>query len=185
MKKILRFLFDLTRQGTYNRISFYQIVSQNIAALISFILIIFGAIVFCKSIFDYCFANSDSALKFYSLLKGLLSSLELFFMAPIPFLIVFSHRRNINQAFADLRPVQRSGIDLDEIKAKKGFISSLIGILSTFILSMFFEILSNNPESIEIISNEHFWRIFSIICMLFLFLTVLIIYYKLLYDKES
>ena len=186
MRRLLRFFTDLTRTGNFNRISLFQILSQYIATIISFILILLGSYYFLASLLSY-FQSKANHSEFYTLVKGLLSSFELFFMAPIPFLIIFSHRRNISQAFADILPVQNARVDLDEVKAKKGFISSIIGILSTFILGIFFEFFSKTSEksSENQMFETHFWYCFIIISMLFLFLTILILYYKLLSNHDE
>lgn len=192
LKKIILFVIDLSRLGQYKRIGLFQILSQYLAGLLSFALILVGCYYFYDSIKSYyfpvnaCKFLSNSKPDFYVLIKGILSSFELFFMAPIPFLVIFSHRRNINQAFSDIRPViQKTALDLDEIKAKKGFISSIIGILSTFILGIFFEYFSKNDEDRFVLFETNFWPCFMMVCLLFLFMIILILYYKLLSNHED
>jgi ABC-type multidrug transport system fused ATPase/permease subunit len=110
-------------------------------------------------------------------------------MAPIPFLIIFSQRTNVIKVFGEfLEPIQQEAkFNLTEDKAKKGFISSLIGVVSTFILSYFIEILKNGSDLGKFISSSYFWNFFSLLTLLFLFLIILIYYYQYLsnhIDKE-
>ena len=88
------------------------------------------------------------------LLKYLLPSLdkensfEIFFLAPIPILIIASFKRIIVKMFPlniKMHPFETKDMISEEI-AKKTFISSLIGVTSTFLLGKFIEIISLVPE---------------------------------------
>lgn len=184
MKKIISFIFSIARIDNFRRISTFQIISQSIAGVLSFSLTIFGTYYFIHSIVKYCFPACQENPEFYSLIKDLLASFELFFMAPIPFLIIFSHKHNIDVVFYDIIPNQRK-VFLDETSAKKGFISSIIGIISTFTLGVFFEFFSKENNKRNELFENHFWYCFIMICMLFIFLTILIFYYKHLSNHED
>ena len=191
-KKIITSLFGITRGHSFNRLSFFQMIAQYLAGIISFGLILIGAYYFFFSVFNYFqpFLDSSSANssnsypEFYSLIKGLLSSFELFFMAPIPILIIFSHRANIDIIFYDFLPKQNKPF-LSDVKAKKGFISSIIGILSTFILGVFFDFFSKDSSNRNALFEKHFWYWFIIIISLLIFLAILIFYYNLLSNHKE
>jgi ABC-type uncharacterized transport system YnjBCD permease subunit len=188
MGEFFKNFFGISKKSNFNRIGFFQIISQTFAGIMTFIVTLSGIWFFVVSFKDFFCANKD----FYILIKGLLSSFEMLFMAPIPFLIIFSHKRNIQRAFSELIPVvQQREIAFTDTHAKKLFVSSIIGVLITFILKQIIDILPheltgniNKSPLFELLSNN-FWIGFIVIGMLFLFLIILIYYYKLLSTKHE
>jgi hypothetical protein len=163
----------------YEFASWGQVILHFFAILLTLILFASGVVQFGYSIISF-FEKND----LICFINNILYSFELFFMAPIPFLIIFAHKNNIKRAFPNLIN-KENGLPIDPIDeriAKKTFISSIIGILITSILKFFIDILHDYKEF------EISWQFFAIIVSIFLFLIILIFYFKLLstkYDNEN
>jgi len=134
----------------------------------------------------------------YLFLKEILHSLEILFIAPIPVLIIFSFRKYITMAFPpNVTKTEESAFTfiekaIDAIEAKKAFITSIIGITSTFLLGLFLDLLSkNNSEAGNVDDGQQYFSIeisnsfiFLIVCLL-VFLIIQIILFHLLNKKHS
>mgnify|MGYP006870824391 CR=1 FL=1 len=162
---------------TVKKIKAFLLASfQHIAEFVSILIFITFLVIFIidisKITFEFFQSHGDgqqnhSAGEF---VKNTLTSFELLFVAPIPILIVFAFKTIMVKIFptqfdeTEFDPKNLLRLDL----AKKTFISSIIGILSTFILSIFLQ--NNNFDEYEVKK-----------VLLFLgFLIILIIYYKIL-----
>ena len=123
----------------------------------------------------------------FKFINKVLHALEILFIAPIPILIVYSFRKYIlSVAPLDPEDVDESASLILRIitaeVAKKAFITSLIGITSTFILSRLFAVLTPKAaveENIQINAVFFIGMGFALI-----FLCILIYLYNLLINHK-
>lgn len=123
----------------------------------------------------------------YDFLKELLHSLEILFIAPIPILIIYSYKKYVLALFNSNGSSDDSSYNIFEKifnsnEAEKAFITSIIGITSTFILGLFIELLSvkndgGNSINVELLVSNDF--ILTIV-LAFVFLIIQLILFKLI-----
>jgi len=130
----------------------------------------------------------------YSFLRELLHSLEILFIAPIPVLIVFSFRKLIILSFPpkiveDAKPEGQNIIEklfdthVNEDIAKKAFISSIIGVMSTYLLGIFIKLLTPNEEQVS--SMLHVSHDFiNILAFYLLFILAMILLYFMISNHK-
>lgn len=178
MRNIIEYFLNKSRriailQGVY---IFFELTS----IILFTIILIFGLLEFIQCIQHFFFKTSGHVkYDFQDFIKGLLSSFEIFFLSPIPLLIIASFKRIIIKMYpidVKVHPVITKDM-ISEIDAKKTFISSLIGVTATFILGQFIEttnIDSNQPVSKIVISNGFF--LFLILTIVFLVILIFLYY---------
>lgn len=125
----------------------------------------------------------------HDFVKNLLSSFELLFIAPIPLLVVFSFKRYIIKMFPleiHLSQLERDHL-MDEVVAKKIFISSMIGVIATFTLGLFIEAMStdHHPDHTFLTITSTPLISILVIVLMMLFLLILIYYYKVLSNHHA
>ena len=153
-------------------LAFFQTVAEymGIAAYLIFNLAFLVSMTL--SVYDVIAHNG---FDFEELVKKSLSSFELLFVAPIPILVIYAFRTTMTRIypgfFKDPEDDPKNMLQLGD--AKKTFISSMIGVLAIFILGQFFEI------------HNFLMYDFVKITLLFTFLVILILYYKLLSDHSE
>jgi len=187
MRTFIEYLFNKNRrigilQGVY---IFFELT----AIFLFSIILIFGLVEFLWSIKHFFSPLKDHKIfDFDDFIKGLLSSFEIFFLAPIPLLIIASFKRIVIKMFpVDVKIHPSITKDMiSEIDAKKTFISSLIGVTSTLILGQFIEIISWN----RIDSGSNFsvaTDFFFILILSIAFLFIQIFLYSILskFPKEK
>lgn len=149
-------------------LALFQTVSELISIITYFVFVLAFTFHFIQAIYLYIADAFNPEI----LIKKCLTSFELLFIAPIPILVVFAFKTIIGKTYPDIfnkaEEVPENTLQL--VLAKKTFISSIIGVLSTFILGMF--IKDGNVELEK-----------TILFLVFLF--ILIIYYKFLSDHPK
>jgi len=152
--------------------------------LVFFIPVIGAGVYEFVEAFCHYWGNHD-AIK---LLIDILHSLEFFFIAPIPALIVFSFKRYIlaffpNTVSVNIDEAASAGAGTDQISVKKekrnpitpehaerAFIASLIGVSATFLLG----------KAIESFNGELNYLLILLFIVLLLFMGILIIFFVVL-----
>ncbi|MBK6544586.1 MAG: hypothetical protein IPG12_04860 [Saprospiraceae bacterium] len=152
-------------------LAFFQTLSELISILSYLVFNVVFVILFFLAIRYHLFSNFEPEV----FIKKALTSFELLFVAPIPILIVFAFKaimvRIYPSYFNEPEDDPKNLLKLD--LAKKTFISSIIGVLATFILGIF---LSQTTFDL--------WSIYKILLFM-VFLLILIIYYKILSDHSK
>jgi len=147
-------------------LAFFQNFSEFVSIITYVIFSLSFAIVLIHGVYKYIYMEYIPE----NFVKSALTSFELLFLAPIPILIVFAFKAIMIKIFPGFfkepEDDPKNLLKLDF--AKKTFISSMVGVLATFILGVFL--------------NENFQDLWSILrVLLFLgFLLILIFYFKLL-----
>jgi len=152
-------------------------------AILSMIILSFAGI-YKLFIAFYQFSN------IYEFLKELLHSLEILFIAPIPILITYSFKKYVLALFNSSIPDFDTKFNMfsktiNSYEAEKAFITSIIGITSTFILGLFIELLavnSNNGVNTELSVSHDFILILS---LAFVFLVLQILLYRFISKSNS
>lgn len=167
------------------------------------LIAIFSMIVLCGKGFTYLFMSIWNFTDVYGFLKDILHALEILFIAPIPVLITFSFQNYIFAIFPnDENTDESKNLNLSKFhsiinpqESKQAFITSLIGITSTYLLGLFIELLTIKvpmdpkiPEGsyhIEInekliVSND----LILILIFISIFLVIQILLFKLISSKH-
>ena len=164
---------DTKKDNTFKKfkaitIALFQTISEFISIIAYFAFIVLFIIQFSYAVLSFFQNGFNSEL----LIKKCLTSFELLFIAPIPILIIFAFRAIMTKMFPIyFNKTEDAGVKLLTLDlAKKTFISSIIGVLATYILGVFL-----SDEAFEIGKT-----------ILFLaFLITLIVYYKFLADHTN
>ena len=147
-----------------------------LSAILAMIALSFSGIY--KLIMAFMFFND-----IYVFLKEILHSLEILFIAPIPILITFSYKKYVLALF---NPSQSESVSnskkfeevINPFEAEKAFITSIIGITSTFILGLFFELLSIQSKTEANINLSVSCDFILIFGLAFVFLIIQIFLYR-------
>lgn len=178
-------------QAKLNRVKLLERIIANfefISIIIFGFILSFGLLEFIISLFHFVETKLTSGVfEFNELIRGILSTCELFFISPILILIVASFKKFISKIYPleiKMHPNEVKCL-ISENLAKKTFISSLIGITSTFLLGQFISIFSQF-KSIDTINNFEFSLGFiSILILSLLFLLILIFLYKFVSNHKE
>lgn len=156
-----------------------------VSILIFLIILLFGISEFILTVFHFFDrSHKDTFLEFPPFVKGLLSSLEIFFLAPIVLLIISSFKRIIIKMYplnVKIHPTESLDM-INEMDAKKTFISSLIGVTSTFILGQLIESLTTGSAAKEFQASKDFY---FILLLSIAFLIIQIVLYSILSSHHS
>jgi len=156
----------------------FQWLIQSVAIISMVVLFSIGFLKLWVSVYRY--------KEIYLFLRDILHSLEILFIAPIPVLIVFSFKKYLMSIFnTEILNLTKVDKIITTIEAKKAFITSLIGITSTFILGIFIDHLSgNNKENIYLfLSNDYL--IILTLAILFLIIQIILFYIISKYNEEK
>lgn len=169
-----------SRVGTLQLV---YIIFEYFSILLFSVILLFGFFKFISSIFAFFF--NDHKFDYEAFTTNILSAFELFFLSPIPLLIIASFKGVIIKMYPNnvkVHPTIASDM-IKEMDAKKTFISSLIGVTSTFILGQFIESLtaSGDKNGNSITSSFNATRdYFVLIVLAIVFLVILIVLYYIL-----
>jgi len=149
-------------------LALFQTSSELISIISYFVFVLAFSIHFVQAIYSYIVNKFDPEI----LIRKCLTSFELLFIAPIPILIIFAFRTIISKTYPDIfnKVEEAPENTLQLVIAKKTFISSIIGLLATFLLGIFI-----NSEKIEFVKT----------ILLLSFLLLLIVYFKFLSDHSK
>lgn len=175
-----------TRIGT---LQFFYIIFEFIFILLFGLTICFGIYEFFFAIWEFVHgaeATGEGSHKgkgdFEALLRGILSAFEIFFLSPIPLLIIASFKGIIIKMYpidVKIHPTATKDM-IQELDAKKTFISSLIGVTSTLLLGQLIEGLSGNSADMTrtgfSATNDYFW----LLGLALAFLIIQIVLYAIL-----
>ena len=145
------------------------------AILIFLVVLVFGLMEFVASIYHFLFPEVDEMKhNFQVFIRGILGSFEIFFLSPIALLIISSFKRIIIKMYPlEVKVHPTEALDMiSEIDTKKTFISSLIGVTSTFILGQLIECFGGqNGHSREFTASKDFYMVLGV-AILFLVIQV-------------
>lgn len=123
----------------------------------------------------------------YLFLQEVLHSLEILFISPLPILIIYSYKPYILELFPSNTSMSFKGEFISQSSAEIAFVSSLIGITSTFVIGKLIELLNytkpdiNTQEFTPALSN---CEIFITIGLALIFLIIQIFLFRFLSHKK-
>ena len=144
-----------------NHMKFIYILFEYLAILQLGVTLAFGILQFFTGIGKF-FLEGDmpsghERFDFELLIRNFLTAFEIFFLAPLPILIVASVKPLIFRLYpqtAKATVLSRFGDMITEIDAKKTFISSLIGVTSTFFLGQLIDRLTMQRVTAQLSLTE-------------------------------
>jgi len=189
MKNPLKYFLDKDRRiGILQVVYIFFEFSSILLFAIILILGVFDFLLGIKQFLSPQLLSGSSSRVFDQLIKDLLSSFEILFLAPIPLLIIASFKRIIIKMYpidVKIHPTIKKDM-ISELDAKKTFISSLIGVTATFILGQFIELFTENRlnssdiNQKSLIQSDYFYILFYILILMIIFLLIQIFLYSIL-----
>jgi hypothetical protein len=156
------------------------IESFNAASKFALWIVIFFALVIMGTLVVLAFIKICQALFLYNdpltFLPALLHGFEYLFAAPIPLIILFSFVDYLFRVFPKI-DVTVAGSTMDSLLAEKVFVSSIIGVTSTFIIAKLIE-LYNQKAAIQPSQN-------NLILLALLFLAIEITFFMIISKHRS
>ena len=140
------------------------------------LILLLGIFEFLLAIFHFIFPIlGTKRFDITLVLKGIFGTCEFFFISPIPLLIVATFKKLFTKIYP--RDFKVSDIEkkalISENTAKKTFISSLLGVTSTFILSQFIILLQDSKGNI------------LMLFLVLIFQLILVYLYKVVSDHQD